>query len=776
MKHLSITFLLCLLGVACFGAAEYKGTPVCNLTPRMSEAKGLRNEALSPSCVIDAKEAVLTTPAFKAVFRLSPRLSLESLKCAEVARDVIAYHGQSRLFRLKLASGKIIDGTSMSVKRITPVENGFAAILEDKASGLECEFTARADTDELRMGLTVANVGNKEARFMVVFPHIDGIALSEDGNDDYYLFPWSDGVLNGKDIRIRSTYGGTDNGKWQMMDIFSPKRGGGLYVRCDDSEGINKGICFRRGKEYAPGFHWGVPDENDVSGRVDRSMVYFDNLDVQQGAAFSFDYQMYKRAPGGKVRLPDACVGTHAGNWKNAMKRYVAWSSKTWPHRKGLASNARRWNRVAGHDSTTVLYRQYDIWEKRAKGQLEQDPRCSDVYEFVGWWTQSPKGPWGIALNNVNEKTMGEMGVGLVRQFTSRDPATNKLWFDYNLGDYDGYNPQWGGLEAFRKLVKNIQSTDKNVTLYFDPVQCSSESKYGAKNGAKFVCINPSWNDYFKCPRNPKKPKGAVFEHCMYNMCLNDADYVDDFVKKVEKACRDTGVNGVRLDVCGSAGFICLSKKHNHVFKEEGQNCWAQAQFRAVKLVRQAMDKVNPELTLETEYAQNDHLASLLDGACSYDTGTCLVPIRPAPINLFRFYFPHCRLYQINSIGQKQFFDFCLFNADGTLDNFGYPKQYTDIIKDNEDAFNGEIEPLVETQTEHLYANEFKSRETDKIVWTLLNYSGQELKKASALKVDASGKYRYKELISNQELTPVDGILHVSMKDRQVICIVRLPK
>ena len=312
---------------------------------------------------------------------------------------------------------------------------------------------------------------------------------------------------------------------------------------------------------------------------------------------------------------------------------------------------------------------------------------------------------------------------------------------------------------------------DNNVTLYFDPMQSCSESEYGAKYGAKYVCINPAWTDYFKCPRNPETPEGAIFEHCMYCMCINDADYVNDFVQKVKKACQDTGVDGVRLDVCGSVGFICLSKKHNHVFKEEGQNVWTQAQFRAAKLVREALDEVNPELTLETEYAQNDHLASLLDGACAYGTGTCLVPIRPVPVNLFRFYFPHCRQYQINPNGQKEFFDFCLFNADGTLDNYGYSKKYTAILKENIDAFTGEVEPLIDTLTEHLYVNEFKSRTEDKVVWTLLNYSGKDLADAPVFNVDDSGKYRYVELISDEEITPVKGKLYVSMKDRQVLVI-----
>lgn len=768
--------VLSLCSFAAFGAAEFKGAPACNLTPAISPAKGMRKDSIQPGCKLDKQRAVLITPAYKAEFTFTGKIALTRLYCAEVAKNVIAYPGQSKLFRLKLASGRIIDGSAMTIKKITPVENGFAAVLTDKASGIECVFTAKADVDELRMGLTVKNKSRKQAEFMVAFPHIDGIVLSGKGEDDYYLFPWTAGVLNGKDIRIRATYGGTDNGMWQMMDIFSPKRGGGLYVRCDDPEGINKGICFRRGKNYAPGFHWAVPDENDSPGRVDRKMNYFDNLDIQDGAAFSFDYQMYKRASGGEVKLPDACIGTHSGNWKNAMKRYVAWSNQTWPHRKGIARNFNRWNRVAGHDSTNPIYLQYDIWEKRVKGQLPPDPRETDILEFVGWWTNSRKGPWGIELDNVNKETMGEIGTGLITMFTSRDPATGIKWYDYNLGDYDGYNPQWGGLEAFRKFVKNMQSMDKYVTLYFDPMQSCSESEYGAKYGPKYVCINPAWTDYFKCPRNPSTPAGAVFEHCMYCMCINDADYVDDFAKKVQKACRDTGANGIRLDVCGSTGFICLSKEHNHVFKEEGQNVWTQAQYRAAKMVREAMDEVDPELTMEAEYAQNDRLASLLDGACSYSTGTCLVPIRPVPVNLFRFYFPHCRNYQINSIGQKEFFDFCLFNADGTLDNQGYSKAYCDILKKHVDAFTGDIEPLVDTETLHLYANEFKSRSADKTVWTLLNYSGKTLENAPALKVDDSGKYRYVELISNKEMIPADGVLTVSMRDRQVMCIVRLPR
>jgi len=777
MKKAKLLLLMLIFGgFAVFGAAEFKGAPPYNLVPRISPAPGQRDASIIANCQLDEQKAVLSTPAYNAEFSVAPQVTLTKLYCAEVKRNVLVYPRQTKLFRLKLASGRIIDGTEMSVKKLLPVDKGFTALLYDSASDLECAFTAQADDDELRLGLTVKNCGSQEIGFMVAFPHLDGLALSENNSDDHYFFPWSDGVLNDQDIRIRSIYGGNDSGKWQMMDLFSPTCGGGIYVRCDDSEGINKGICFRRGQHYGPSFHWGVPDENDAPGRIDRSMNFYDNLEVQNGAAFSFDYQMYKRSPCGEVRLPEACLGTHSGNWKNAMRRYVQWSNATWPPRQEPARNANRWNRVAGYDSTRSLQEQFGLWEKRVSGEIPPDPRAADIYEFVGWWTQSNIGPWGVPLDQVSKENMGEMGTGLVKAFTSRDPLENKLWFNYNLGDYNGYNPQWGGLEAFRKLVKNIRSLDKNVTLYFDPVQCSDTSEYGAKYGAKYVCINPAWGNYFQCPSEPKTPAGAIFEHCMYCMCLNDADYVNDFVFKVQQACRETGVDGVRLDVCGSVGFICLSKEHNHVFKEEGQNVWAQAQYRAVKLVRQAMDEVDKSLTLEAEYAQNDHFASLLDGACSYETGTCLVPFRPVPINLFRFYFPHCRSYQINQLGQKEFFDYCLFNADGTLDNYGYSHEYTKILTDNVDAFTGDIEPLVDTLTEHLYANEFKSRSADKIVWTLLNYSGKALKEAPALAVDDSGRYRYLELISQKELLPVNGILTVSMEDRQVICVVRRPK
>ena len=77
-----------------------------------------------------------------------------------------------------------------------------------------------------------------------------------------------------------------------------------------------------------------------------------------------------------------------------------------------------------------------------------------------------------------------------------------------------------------------------------------------------------------------------------------------------------------------------------------------------VKRARKAMDEVNPSSVLLIEHPGYDYLFANVDGCLSYDLSlmdTCgsspPESVRILEVNLQRFYFPECKVFEINLYG-----------------------------------------------------------------------------------------------------------------------------
>ena len=106
--------------------------------------------------------------------------------------------------------------------------------------------------------------------------------------------------------------------------------------------------------------------------------------------------------------------------------------------------------------------------------------------------------------------------------------------------------------------------------------------------------------------------------------------------------------DGVRLDEFGGGGHLCFSTMHEHLFSNEG---WGNPVLQAVAYItrgiREKLGRSGKEVLLLTEFPGHDMLVSTLDGALCYDGISRRSFARPAQINLLRFYFRNCKLYEI---------------------------------------------------------------------------------------------------------------------------------
>ncbi|MBS5530451.1 hypothetical protein KH017_06660 [bacterium] len=739
-----------------------------DMTPEVNAPAGART-GVAPSCRIDNSTAILENEAIRAEFQLAPALALKSLFCAEVNRNILKAADETRIFRIH-AGGRTYDARDGKVTSVKPLSNGFQAVVLLEEPGLECTVSVIAERDELRFKLDVVNRGESGADFALAFPHLDGITLSAKPEDDFYLFPFGGGIIGGENCHFRSAYGQND-AWWQMVDLFSRTSGGGVYLRGDDPDASYKFLNLRKGKgvKHPDLYHLCT---GTTPGFFESDHHWPHALSEGDYAGMAIDYAERPCAPSVKVTLPDAVIGTHAGNWKAAMQRYADWAAGVWPRQAFPGKLTGQWNYRAGMGLGSPLWKdgKYDT-----SYQGKHHKRPADIWELCSWWTLSRSLYWKLPFEEIGRFAKDPW---VEKVLVWRDPATGEKVLSYALGDYDGYNPQWGGLPAFRQHIRDLKNADQVALLYYDAVLMDASAK-NAKMVPEFAVINHQ----YKCApahdvANPTTPPGIVAKYHQYAMCVNAEKFADYTIDDVVRVVEETGVDGVRLDEFGGGGHLCFSTMHSHIFSNEG---WGNPVLQAVAYItrgiREKLGRSGKEVLLLTEFPGHDMLVSTLDGALCYDSISRRSFARPAQINLLRFYFRNCKLFEIiEDAGDHKPapWDLWLWNAVGVYNSGEYPDHIRSLLLDNNDAFDlGELEPLVDTVCDGVYANRFTSGR--KRIWTLFNAAGHTVDRP-LLKPEGSGDIHYVELTTGRELALRDGLLSCRLRPQSTIAIAEYPR
>lgn len=731
-----------------------------DLRPEVQPSAGQRRPLQSTVRQQADGTVLLDNGALRAVFRVAPKLELLSLHAAELDRDLLAVPAATHLFRLQVGE-RVLGCRDASVEDLDVTPEGFAATLAPTdLPALRVRFRARLVADELELGCTVRCVGPEPIQFHLSFPHLAGLQLGETAGDDYYLFPWGGGIIANQPASLRTAYG-ENTAWWQMIDLFSPTRGGGFYLRINDPAGLYKAPHLRQGEDIPADF---ILDDTG-QGYLLPEMQWRTALDPGSGTALCFDYLRRDRQPGQEFAAPDARLGTHPGDWRQAMRRYADWSKATWPQRPFPSRLTTRWNVIAAGWGQAPLV--------GPDGQYRTDyikPE-NDVPELMSWWTWSDKGPWGVAMDRLEE----DLGPALYKRYASywvKEPVSGKLMYPLNRGDYDGYMPEWGGLPALRAHIQKMKDAGLLPMFYTDPILACANTRMGREHGPEYGVMNPRWKDVYN---TGKTPEGYVGSYGSYNMCQDNAWYQQWLAETMARVCRETGIDGVRLDEYGHRGYVCTSPRHQHLYAEPEHNAWLQALARSARLVHQAMDEVRPDLVLTTEFPGTDQLAAALDGAIVYDLRR-VRSFRPVPINLLRFYFPACRPLEINRPPRPEAKDWMLWNMVAAFGgSTAYSQREHQILTAHNDALAlGQAEPLVPTLVPRVYANRFTA--PGKTIWTIQNGTDHTVD-APVFQVDPAPDVRFVDLFAERELTPDEhGAIQLRLRRNQTVVIARLAR
>ena len=401
---------------------------------------------------------------------------------------------------------------------------------------------------------------------------------------------------------------------------------------------------------------------------------------------------------------------------------------------------------------------------------MNKNPR-EHFIELDSYWTLADKAPWGPSWEEFDQLVAAGKVSGGSSFWT--DPDSGKRLFALNRGDYNGYNPQWGGLPALQKYIKDIRDAGHPVILYTDPVIVCHNTVNGKPLADKFGVHNMNWsnnNVWGAWPKAPKLPQ--VCAYLSYVMDVNVEEYAQWIAKNMARLCRETGADGIRLDEYGHRGYVCFNRGHEHIFGEHGQNAWLEAVRYGVKLIRKEMDKDDPSRLILTEFPGHDALAAELDAALSYDVCRRYGVNAPFPVNIYRFYFPECKLYELNVRGPANSHDIWLWEAAGAY-NALYPTDYLKVLTTHGAAFNGKGEVLIPTLKKFVYANRFEAEDKSEIVYTLHN-AGKFTVSGAMLEVPANRKYT--DAFTGREVAVKDGKLQLKIPAGKTIVIVSTPR
>ena len=721
-----------------------------DMAPRMASAQGQALDR-SPSCQIDQQAIVLTNGALRCrLTRTDGRLRLASLWNEITASEMVRNADDSALLLVEVDDVRYAGSRDFALRSVAPLADrqGFVAVLVCEPARVEAELTVWID-EALRMGLKLTARGESPVDFKTAFPHLSGLTVSEDPADDYYFYPWGGGIIADVPATIRRGYGDHE-AIYQLMDLFSPARGGGLALWCTDDDGRYKVLALRK--------H--LPGTQELNGDVNRTparepYVWSNSLEPSRGTGLALEYLRRTRKPGESFLVKEVALKAHAGDWRVPMQAYADRCHRVWKFRPYPSRLKSVHNMIAAGWGKSPLF---------ADGKYRTDfvrPHC-DCIELMSWWEWSELGPFATPFDDLEAK-IGKAKAERWASYFLNDPVTGRLMYSNNPGDYDGYNARWGGLPALRKAIDTYRDMGALVTLYTDPFRADYNTKFGRNWGEKWSIVQED---------------GQYQSHYeAWNPCLDVAEYRRWVAETMGRVLQETGADGIRLDEYGHRGSVCFSKQHEHTFAEPGTTEWQRAVAESTRLVREAMDKVNPASVLTTEHPGYDYLTQYLEGCITYDLTVQATPLRPMECNLQRFYFPECKAYELDhrradAKHRKRF-----WNAVGSFGSY-YPEPYDRILRENEDVFAArDCEPLIPTLARQVYANRFQ--EGQKTIFTVYNATGHTFA-GPVLDVDVPPQQHVFDLLRGAEAdcrqnaggTRID--LYLPQDD--VACLLRVPK
>ncbi|MBM3476813.1 MAG: hypothetical protein FJX75_26370, partial [Armatimonadetes bacterium] len=368
--------------------------PMVDMAPAIAQPVG-KPQTLKPACSGWGSEAVFQNDDLRARFSTAGgKLRMVSLHNKWTTCEMVRHPDDIALFMVEVDGKRYAGSRDFRIEKTELGQQSVTAVLRLDEPALTATLKVGIDDEGLRLGLSLANAGNAPVDFKLAFPHLAGVAVSDKPADDYYFFPWGGGIFSDRPATIRRGYGDHE-ALYQLMDLYSPQRGGGLAIRADDAEGWHKVLALRK--------H--VPGQGEFGGQIlgmpaAEEYQFVNPFEAVEGTSFAYEYLRRTRAPGESFAPADAVLWAHAGDWKKPMADYAAWAHRVWKFRPYPSRLGPIVHMIAAGWDGDMLY-------KDGAYRTDFIKPNTDCIELMSWWDWFPFGPWGTPIDKVKE-VMGE--------------------------------------------------------------------------------------------------------------------------------------------------------------------------------------------------------------------------------------------------------------------------------------------------------------------------------------------------------------------------------
>ncbi|MFW6156654.1 MAG: hypothetical protein ACOC7J_04990 [Armatimonadota bacterium] len=299
--------------------------PPVDMSPKMAAPAGGR-ASRATRCVIEGNTIMMQDRLMEVSFTTDPALQMTSFRNEWINAEMLHEPERTHLFLLEI-DGERFGAADFEVEVVSLNDDGrgfVASLLLDEHDIRATFEVAIADPGQLQMYLALANAGDTPVSFKTAFPHIGGLVLSEQAERDYYMFPAWGGVIASGNAQLRTAYG-ENTAWWQMIDVYSPGRGGGVLMRSLDETGLYKCPALRKGVMLVPDYVM-----TEIGRYMEPEMYWQNSLDPGEDTAMTFEYLRRTREPGEGFTPPSALIEVHPGDWHEAMDRYSRWAHDVW--------------------------------------------------------------------------------------------------------------------------------------------------------------------------------------------------------------------------------------------------------------------------------------------------------------------------------------------------------------------------------------------------------------------------------------------------------------
>ncbi len=450
---------------------------------------------------------------------------------------------------------------------------------KDLTSSLEFDLWVRLpdQSDAADFTLTVRNGGDEPYELMTAFPYLTGLGLGDDRTTNLAVMMDKHGIP-GEPAWVDSggIYGREVIMQWQS--VYEPSINAGLGLIVMDDELRNKMISRSEASSL--------------------SVLYFpiDTLN-----------------PGEAITYPVTRLMLHQGNWRKVAHQYNQWFSNAFE----LRMPPRWYNEIdlyAGWwipDADAVAQSKervrtgLEVPNEHSLYQPEHPvfPACSPYGDRPENFTSFEQLPF-LYLGHPVELVEWAMYHQAMVNIPSREQdATYHLRSDL------------GGAVAMRKGVEQVHAIGRRVMFYIAAI--SSRDDSDLYKGTRLE--DWLWMDKPGQMLNIGYPQGV-------SMCPGYEPWQDHLAQVIKRLLWETGADGIRLDEFGKWA-PCYNPAHEHESPYDSIK-WTLALLRKI---RHAMDEVNPEAILMTEYSQ-DYLHFYCDagGLMMFDSGNEIEAIRVA--------------------------------------------------------------------------------------------------------------------------------------------------